>query len=56
MPEKRSEVLGPVDISQAVEEMIELLKVSVSKHATLETDLGKGLPAVRANAAQFRKS
>jgi CheY-like chemotaxis protein len=35
--------------------MLELLKVSVSKHALLETDLGEGLPAVRANAAQLRQ-
>jgi CheY-like chemotaxis protein/two-component sensor histidine kinase len=45
--------LGPIDISQAVQEMIELLRVSVSKHATLATDLGRDLPAVRANAAQL---
>jgi two-component system, cell cycle sensor histidine kinase and response regulator CckA len=47
------EVLGPVDISETVEEMIGLLRVSAPKNATLETDLGKGLPAVRANAAQI---
>ena len=35
--------------------MLELLKVSVSKHAVLETDLGKDLPAVHANAAQLRQ-
>jgi CheY-like chemotaxis protein len=35
--------------------MIELLKVSVSKHAVVETDLGKDLPAVRADAAQVRQ-
>ena len=50
---KEKEVPGPVDISQTIEEMIELLRVSVSKNATLETDLGKDLPAVRANAAQI---
>jgi CheY-like chemotaxis protein len=35
--------------------MIELLKVSVSKHAVLETDLGKDLPAIHADAAQLRQ-
>ena len=43
----------PVDVSEIVERMLELLKVSVSKHARLETDLGLDLPAVRANAAQI---
>jgi CheY-like chemotaxis protein len=35
--------------------MLELLKLSVSKHAILETDLPDGLPPVRANAAQLRQ-
>jgi hypothetical protein len=35
--------------------MIELLKVSVSKHAVVETDLGKDLPTVQADAAQLRQ-
>jgi two-component system, cell cycle sensor histidine kinase and response regulator CckA len=50
---REKEVPGPVDISQTIEEMIELLRVSVSKNATLEIDLAKDLPAVRANAAQI---
>ena len=50
---KEKEIPGPVDISQTIEEMIELLRVSVSKNAALETDLGKDLPPVRANAAQI---
>jgi nitrogen-specific signal transduction histidine kinase len=50
---KESEDPGPVDMSQTVGEILELLKVSVSKHATLETDLGRHLPSVRANAAQI---
>jgi PAS domain S-box-containing protein len=52
---KETEALGPVDVSQIVREMTGLLKVSVSKHATVETDLGKDLPAVRASAAQIRR-
>jgi CheY-like chemotaxis protein len=35
--------------------MIELLKVSVSKHAMLETDLANDLPTVLADAAQIRQ-
>ena len=52
---KESAVAGPADVSEIVREMLELLKVSVSKHAVLETDLGSGLPPVRANAAQLRQ-
>jgi CheY-like chemotaxis protein/two-component sensor histidine kinase len=52
---KETAALELVDVSRIVREMIELLKVSVSKHAVLETDLGPGLPAVRANAAQLRQ-
>ena len=52
---KESGAVGPVDLSRIVKEMIELLKVSVSKHAVVETDLGKDLPAVRADAAQLRQ-
>lgn len=50
-----TEILGPVDVSRIVEEMLELLKISVSKHAALETDLKEDLPAVRASAAQIRQ-
>jgi PAS domain S-box-containing protein len=52
---KETAVVGLVDVSQIVEEMVELFKVSVSKHAQLEADLSKDLPAVRANAAQLRQ-
>jgi PAS domain S-box-containing protein len=52
---KDSEEQGLVDVSQIAREMLELLKVSVSKHAKLETDLGMDLPAVRINAAQVRQ-
>jgi PAS domain S-box-containing protein len=48
-----SPALVPLDVSQVVEEMLGLLKVSVSKHARIETDLARDLPAVRANAAQI---
>jgi len=41
--------------TRLVEEMLELLKVSISKHAVLRTDLRDNLPAVRGNAAQIRQ-
>jgi PAS domain S-box-containing protein len=52
---KESDTVGPVDLSRTVGEMVELLKVSVSKHAVLVTNLGRDLPAVQANAAQIRR-
>jgi PAS domain S-box-containing protein len=45
--------LSHLNISQEVGEMLGLLKVSVSKRATIETDLAEGLPAVRANPGQI---
>src|SRR5262249_49118569 len=45
----------PVDVARLAEEMLELLKVSVSKHAVLKTDLPYDLPAVRGNAPQLRQ-
>jgi len=50
---KEPEALEPVNISHIVEEMLPLLRISVSKHATLETDLGEDLPSVQANPAQL---
>jgi PAS domain S-box-containing protein len=50
-----SGALEPVDVSSLVTEMIELLKVSISKHAVLTTYLGNGLPPVRGNPAQIRQ-
>lgn len=50
---KENESLAPVDVSEVVEEIRELLKVTVSKHATIETDLGRDLPVIRANPAQI---
>jgi two-component system CheB/CheR fusion protein len=44
-----------VDVSRIVEDMIELLRVAVSKHAAIETSLGRDLPALRANPAQLRQ-
>jgi PAS domain S-box-containing protein len=50
-----SEALVMADVSQTIEDMLELLKVSVSKHVVLETNLAKNLPAVPANPAQLRR-
>jgi PAS domain S-box-containing protein len=50
-----SEVVELVDVSQAVKEMVDLLKVSASKHAALEFDLAEHMPPVHANAAQVRR-
>jgi nitrogen-specific signal transduction histidine kinase/CheY-like chemotaxis protein len=52
---EEKEIVGLVDVSQIIKEMLKLLNVSVSKHAVVKTDLGKDLPAVRANAAQLRQ-
>jgi PAS domain S-box-containing protein len=48
-------VLEPLDVSALVSDMLELLKVSISKHAVLETSLDQNLPAVRGNSAQIRQ-
>jgi PAS domain S-box-containing protein len=47
--------LGPLNLSRLVEEMLELLKISISKRATLVVDLPKNLPTVRASAVQMRQ-
>ncbi len=44
-----------VDISRLVAEMLELLKISISKHSILKTDLGKNLPPLRGHAPQIRQ-
>ena len=50
-----SPVFGPVDLSSLVAEMLELLKISISRGAELNLDLPANLPSVRANAAQIRQ-
>lgn len=44
-----------LDVSSLVSEMLELFKVSISKHASLKTSLCRGLLAVRGNPAQLRQ-
>jgi two-component system cell cycle sensor histidine kinase/response regulator CckA len=52
---KEREVFREVDVSRIVEEMLALLRFSVSKHALLEPNLGEGLPPVRGSGAQIRQ-
>jgi two-component system cell cycle sensor histidine kinase/response regulator CckA len=44
-----------LNVSRLVEEMLELLKVSITKHAAMETDLKHDIPAVRGSASQLRQ-
>ena len=44
-----------VDVSRVVDDMVQLLKMLTSKHVTVKTALGTGLPAVAANPAQIRQ-
>jgi two-component system cell cycle sensor histidine kinase/response regulator CckA len=52
---KESPVFEPVDVSLVIEEMLPLLKISISKHAILRIELGENIPAVQANPAQIRQ-
>jgi CheY-like chemotaxis protein/two-component sensor histidine kinase len=44
-----------IDVSRLIAEMLTLLRVSISKHASLRTDLGTDLPAVLGNKTQLRQ-
>jgi len=50
---QESDVLEPVDVSAHIEGMLDLLKVIVSRHAALVTNLSRDLPAVRARPAEL---
>jgi PAS domain S-box-containing protein len=52
---KETQVVEPVGLSEIVEEMLPLLKVSLSKHAMMVADLGRDLPPIHASAAQLRQ-
>jgi PAS domain S-box-containing protein len=52
---QESDISEPVDVSCLVDDTLELLKVVVSKHALLRTELSRGLPAVQANPSQLRQ-
>jgi len=50
-----SPAFEPVDCSLLVREIIQVLKVSISKYATLKTELADDLPTVHGNPAQIRQ-
>jgi len=52
---KESLEFEPVDVSQLVAEMLQLLKISITKCAVLRVSLPERLPAISANAAQLRQ-
>jgi PAS domain S-box-containing protein len=52
---KESSAVELVDLSKTVDEMLSLLKVSVTKRAMIRADLDQNLPAIRASAAQMRQ-
>jgi two-component sensor histidine kinase len=52
---KESAAVGPVDLSKTVDEMLSLLKVSVTKRAVIEAHFEQDLPAILASAAQLRR-
>jgi two-component system cell cycle sensor histidine kinase/response regulator CckA len=52
---KDSPDFEPVDLSLLVTEMLDLLKISISKHAILKIELSDGVPAVHASPAQIRQ-
>jgi signal transduction histidine kinase len=52
---RESPAFEPIDLSLLVTEMLQLLKISISKHVVLDAELGEDLPAVQANAAQIRQ-
>ncbi len=52
---KESAATGPVDLSKTVDEMLALLRVSVTKRAVIQAHLDRDLPAISGSAAQLRQ-
>ncbi len=52
---EEGETLKLVNVSEIVKDMLELLKVSVSKHVSVKTDFSRQSPMVRANPSQIRQ-
>ncbi len=48
-------VVKPIDVSQMVEEMSHILKMSISKKAILKLNLADTLPSVEADASQIKQ-
>ena len=47
--------LAPVNVSSVVEEILQLIRATVSRNITISTNLARKLPAVRADVSQFRQ-
>jgi two-component system, cell cycle sensor histidine kinase and response regulator CckA len=52
---EHTHLVEPLDLSEVAEDMLELLRVSISKHVVLKADLDKNLPAIWGNAPQMRQ-
>ena len=52
---KEAAAVEPVEVGRLISEMLELLKVSITKNATLRPFLASNLPAIRGNASQLRQ-
>ena len=50
---KENAVVGSVDVSKTVDEMLSLLNVSVTKRALIQTDLQHDLPTIQASTAHI---
>ncbi len=48
-------VVKPINLSRLVEEMFQILKMSISKKAVLKFNLGEALPSVEADASQIKQ-
>ena len=44
-----------IDLSHLVSQMVDLLKISISKTAILKTDLASNLPTISANPAEIQQ-
>jgi two-component system cell cycle sensor histidine kinase/response regulator CckA len=47
-------VMERIDLSSLVDEVLQLMRTVVPRHMTVERDLGRGLPAIEADAPQLR--
>lgn len=48
--------IEPADLPALIQEMLGLLKISISKNIDLRTDLGRNLPLTRVNPVQIRRA
>ncbi|MEW5742272.1 MAG: ATP-binding protein [Myxococcota bacterium] len=48
-------VIEPVDVSRTVQEIADLLRVSIPRRVRMSVDLAEGLPTVRADRAQLQQ-